>query len=258
MTAQYRPPFEKWRHPSAEEAFFRLLAVALIACVASDMVNGVWNIHAGVYYPWRHNAAFPLFPAPYLLLEWGLLLLASAFIFSLRRRQGGVVIAAVMMLISLTQRFSNHRSLIFIVLLYLCIPGGRARGESQRLIRYQLIIVYLFSALNKLNRDFLEGHTLANLGWDIHGALLPTAAVRWILSPNWSMPLSYVVVAIELLMPILLIRQPRIGFTVALLMHTLFSLVMPGIWAFTFIMLAMACLFLPNRVYRSRRSSRAS
>jgi hypothetical protein len=114
------------------------------------------------------------------------------------------------------------------------------------MIRYQLLIVYLFSGVNKLTSHFYNGDTLANLGAMNYEALLPNEYVRSILSPTLSVSISCIILAGELLMPIFLLRAPRVGLALVVLLHGGFSLLMPGIWPFTFIMVAMAFLFLPQ------------
>ena len=104
------------------EGFYFFLGLAIILCVTNDIANGVWHIHSGRYFPWRHMGVVPLFPASFLVVLWPLLLTSSCMIISNKKRNLGICLAALGVLIDLTQHFSNHRSLIFLVLLYLCIP----------------------------------------------------------------------------------------------------------------------------------------
>ena len=224
--------------------FYRLLGLALISCVAEDVINGVWFIHTGQYFPWRHLSFVPLYSVPFLILEWGLLVLSGALILFERTRQNGLRLAVLFVFISISQRFSNHRSLILIVLVYLVASPRKMPQMGYRLIRYQLLIVYLFSALNKIDANFLSGRSLLALGHNVQGAILPTWLVRGILSPPFATPLSWVVVGLEFVIPILLLQWPIVGLIFLLSLHAGFSLMMPAIWPFTFIMVAMGLLFL--------------
>jgi hypothetical protein len=246
MTARriLKPSFD----PAAVEWFYRFLSLTLLSCVVEDIVNGVWFIHSGRFFPWRHIHLVPLYPAPFLILEWGLWLSAGLMILSGRKRRFGVRIAALIVFVSLLQRYSNHRSLILIVLAYLAIPAGSNLKFAYQSIRYQLLIVYLFSAVNKLTSGFLDGASLVSLGQGIHGAILPDRLIQGVLSAQVVRPLSWLVVGAEIAMPMLLMQWPRIGLGAVTLLHFGFSLMMPGIWPFTFIMIAMATLFLNGEV----------
>lgn len=236
------------------DGFYFFLGLSIILCVAHDMTHGVWHIHSGRYFPWRHMGFVPLFPAPFLIVEWLLLMISGLMISGNKKRYLGICLAALGILIDLTQHFSNHRSLIFLLLLYLCIPSAAKNNQSFRMIRYQLLIVYLFSGVNKLTSKFYDGESLVNLGAMNYEALLPNRYVRSILSPTLSVSISCMILAIEILMPILLLQAPRFGLALVVLLHGGFSLLMPGIWPFTCIMVAMAFLFLPqNRLIESEQ-----
>lgn len=223
--------------------FHRLLGLALIACVAEDISCGAWFVHSGRYFPWRHPGFLPLYPAPFLGVEWSLLLFAGLSYLLGRRSRWVAFLAASTMLISLLQRFSNHRSLIFIVLLYLALAPRERSAAAYRMIRYQLLIVYLFSAMNKIDSGFLSGKTLFALGLQVHGALLPDRWVHRILTGSLAEPLSWLTVGAELVIPVLLMQWPGAGLVATFVLHFGFSVMMPTLWPFTLIMMAMAVLF---------------
>jgi hypothetical protein len=98
-------------------------------------------------------------------------------------------------------------------------------------VRAQLVIVYVFSALNKVTHGFLNGHSLSNvLGATISGGP--------------SRVLSFVVVATELALPLLLVRRPRAGVAAVIAMHVVFSVLVPNVASFGLTMIAMSALFL--------------
>src|SRR4051812_18498070 len=66
--------------------FLRLLGAALVVDVASELLSGVWQVHTGQLYPWRHLGIIPLYPAAGLAVEWTLRAAAGlALIFGARR-----------------------------------------------------------------------------------------------------------------------------------------------------------------------------
>jgi hypothetical protein len=235
------------RFPSerAIRGFFAFLALTLFACVAEDLDRGTWRIHSGEFVPWRHfSDRIPLYPVGGLVAEWLLTIVSGILILRAKTRMTGVRLAAVVIAVSLTQRFANQRALLFLVLFYLAISTAKLRGEAFRMIRFQLVIVYLFSALNKIDSGFLTGESLAALPPIIRHSLLPGSWVERVLSPPFSVPLSWAVVALELAIPVALIERPKVGLAFLVILHLGFSLMMPGLWPFTLIMVAMGILYL--------------
>lgn len=223
--------------------FHRLLGLALIACVVEDLACGAWFIHSGQYFPWRHPGFLPLYPAPFLGVEWSLLVFVGISYLLDRSSRWVAILATSTMLVSLLQRYSNHRSLIFIVLLYLALTPRERPAAAYRMIRYQLLIVYLFSAMNKIDSGFLSGKSLFAIGIQVHGALLPDQWVHRILMGSFAEPLAWLTVGTELLIPVLLMHWPGAGLLATSALHLGFSVMMPALWPFTLIMMAMAVLF---------------
>ena len=104
----------------------------------------------------------------------------------------------------------------------------QGRHPNVALLRYQLIVVYVFSALNKLLHGFMDGHVLT--------ALLG-------ISPQLAQPLAWLIVLAELVAPLLCWRAPRAGLAVVAGLHIGFAACMPGLWPFTVTMIALAVLF---------------
>ncbi len=229
---------------SVERFFYFLVSLALLCFVLSQMINGTWQIHTGELFPWRHFRRLPLLPAYTVAVRWALLVFSTFLILIPSSRRLGLWLASACMLLGLTQQFSNHASLIFLVLFYLSITSAKQKHYSYQMIRYQLMIVYFFSALNKFDHGFYRGETLASLGKSMPSSLLPLAWQQFFLSEPLVVPISWLVIALELALPVLLLKYPKPAVVMVLFFHVGMSLVMPGIWSFTLIMFAMSVLFL--------------
>jgi hypothetical protein len=216
------------RRVQALDAFYFLLGAALLAHVAQDLWAGIWELHAGRLFPWRHPGVVPLYPAPWLLLEWSVAVLAGLGLWLERWRWPAACLGAAVFFVSCTQRFSNQKALLLICLVYLALAGQRHLPAALRLLRWQIAIVYAFSALAQWRAGFLDGTTLEALG----------------LGFGISVPLSWAVVVAELLLPILLLRFSLLGFAGVLLLHLTFAFLMHGLWPFTLAMIALATLYL--------------
>lgn len=222
--------------------FLRLYGLALLVDVVTELAAGVWQVHTGRFYPWRHLGIVPLYPAGVLAVEWtlragaGLALLAGA-----RRPKvvaGAVRVAALVLLVAVLERYSNHGVLLFLVALFLTLgpPDVTSADFDERehpalgLVRAQLVIVYVFSAINKVAHGFGSGRSLVHL---LGGAI----------SPGVGTALSLLVIATELAIPVVLVRRPRAGIVVVVAMHATFALLVPGVISFGVAMTALAVLF---------------
>ena len=242
----------------AVEVFVRVLGVALVADVATELYAGVWRVHAGELYPWRHLGLLPLYPPGVLALEWalrasaGVALAVAAHRVHLLRR--AVRVVAPVLFVALLERYSNHGVLLFLVALFLSMAPPDVRAPSfdaaphpaLGLVRAQLVIVYVFSALNKAVHGFGRGESLANLA-----AHTPLGSVA--LSASGARALSWGVMALELAVPLVLLRWPRAGLVLVVVVHVAFAALVPGVVSFGITMIALACLF--QRAPRSRGSS---
>ena len=223
--------------------FLRLYGLALVVDVATEIAAGVWHVHTGTFYPWRHLGIVPLYPASVLAIEWtlragaGLALLAGAR--RVRVVSAAVRVAALVLFVAVLERYSNHGVLLFLVAFFLTIappdvtsPGFDAREHpALGLVRAQLVIVYAFSGINKVAHGFWSGRSLVHL---LGSALTPGAGTA----------LSVVVIASELAIPLLLVRRARVGMAVVVAMHAAFALLVPGVISFGVAMTALALLFV--------------
>jgi hypothetical protein len=222
--------------------FLRLFGAAMVVDVVTEIAAGVWHVHTGRFYPWRHIGVVPLYPASVLAVEWalragaGLALIAGA-------RHGKVVaaavrIAALVMFVAVLERYSNHGVLLFLVAFFLTLapPDVTAPAFTTSdhpalgLVRAQLVIVYVFSAINKLTHGFAQGSSLSNL-------------LGHALSPGTARALSIVVIGTELALPVVLVRWPRAGVALVVAMHVAFGALVPGVASFGLTMIAIAVLF---------------
>jgi hypothetical protein len=217
------------------DAFLRILGAALLACVVADALLGAWSVHGGELFPWRHVAGVPLYGRGMLCLEWALGGIAGTLLLGGLWCDVAIPLGLVATALGLSQRFSNHRALLFIVLMFVALAKIDRRGAdfatvrrpALALVRAELLIVSASSLLNKVLHGFLTGQALFLLfGWARSG------------------PLAWAVVGAELLVPLLLVFRARWGVAGAVLLHGSMAIVLPSVWPFSLTMIAMAILFL--------------
>jgi hypothetical protein len=228
------------RERASVEAFYVLLGLSLVATVVTEISSDVWGVHEGRLFPFRHVWPLPLLGVHALAALWGVLGATGVAIGVGIRRAWALRVALVAAFVDLTQSFSNARSLAVIVLFFVALspPEPRAASFALRehpnmgLVRAQLVIVYLFSALNKIAHGFVSGVSLHNLfGWSL----------------ATSRALSIVTVLGEIALPMLLVRAPVVGLVGVVVMHAAFAWALPGLWPFTFLMVGMGALFAARR-----------
>lgn len=227
--------------------FHRLTGAAMLSAVASEAAARVDLVHAGVLFPYRHLPGIPLYGVPALVVEWALTV-AVALAMMLGWRLSVVVrVALAIALVSLSQRYSNHRALLVLVLAFgsLAPPDPRSEGFAERrwpnlaLVRLELVIVYWASAVNKLSHGFASGETLTTL---------------FGFSPALARPLALATIALELAIPILTFTSPRVAVAITAAMHLVFAYFLPATWSFGFLMVAMAVLAVRPVALRSGRA----
>jgi hypothetical protein len=238
--------------PGGLAGFYRLLGASLIARVATDAYGGIYRVHSGVLFPWRHLPIVPLYSPTFLVLEWLLLGISGLALLSLRGIRGALYVALLATAMGLSQRYSNQTALALIVLTFCALKATlpsdlqrQAQAPNLDLVRYQLLIVYGFSALNKIRAGFLSGDTLSTL---LHIPLSVSQTVSW------------ATVLAELVIPALfIVKRPRAGWIGVFVLHTAFSVLLPGLLPFGLLMLALATLWLgergaqpPNSLHRAQ------
>ena len=230
----------------------RIFGLALVVDVASELFAGVWQVHTGQLYPWRHLGIIPLYPPSVLVAEWTLRAAAGlTLLFGATRAKvvaPAVRVAAAVLFVAVLERYSNHGALLFLIAFFLTIAPPAVTAPSfddaphpaLGLVRAQLVIVYAFSALNKLAHGFFRGDSLAILMQTSGHSLAP-----------WGGALSWAVILAELALPVLLVLRPRAGLAAVVAMHLAFALLLPNVASFGLAMIAMAILYI-NRPCPSR------
>jgi hypothetical protein len=230
------------------DLYHRLLAATLLALVLADLHNDMWSFQAGRIFPYRHVPIVPLYGRFGLVLEWSAFVASALGLWFGVRRRAALALGAVTMLASLTQHYSNHGTLTFMVLLFTALSPPVADADFARpnmlLVRWQLAIVYVFSGLNKVIADYLHGQSMANLYLAIRDPLLPREWFAALFREPGVIALSWGVVVFELLIPVVLSRWPRIGVALVLAFHGGITALMPGILPFGLIMLTMSVVYL--------------
>ena len=230
------------------EAYYRLLAATLASLVLADLHNDMWGYQTGRIYPHRHLPIVPLYGPVGLVLEWAALLTSAMGLWFGIRRPAALWLGATAMIASLTQHYSNHGSLTFMVLLFTALRAPVEDGDLVRpnmlLVRWQLAIVYVFSALNKVIADYMTGQSMANLYLAIRDPLVPREWFAALFRPPGVAVLSVGIVLVELLIPLALSRRPWLGIALVVGLHGGITLLMPGILPFSVLMLAMSVVYL--------------
>lgn len=251
--------FDARFEPRGVERFWRLLGAALLLLVLHEFLNEQWAVHAGRLCPRRLLALTPLYPPAVLLAEWTALALCGASLLAGRFRAGAARLGACVLVVSLTQRFMNQKAMLLCALACAAIaPPDPAEPDFESrprpnlaLLLWHTAVVYGFSAYSKTRLDFLNGEALIQvlaLAAQIPGGALAKPAGEFLRSaPPVAAALSCAVVLAEASLPALLLRKPKTGFALAALLHAGFAVLVPGIWAFTAVMLACAALFTARR-----------
>jgi len=225
--------------PRSVDAFLRMLGAALVACVATDAALGVWRVEAGELFPWRHVPGIPLYGDAGLVVEWALTGTAGLALLAGIRRALAVRVGLVGTLLALTQRYSNHRALLLIVLLFVAIAPPNVDAENFAseprpniaLVRAQLLLVYASSAIGKIAHGFWTGAALTSLfGWGTFARIAAPA-----------------VIATEIAAPVMLLLRPRAGLALVVVLHTAMAVLLPSVLPFSLTMVAMSLLFVPTR-----------
>lgn len=208
------------------------------------------------YASWVPDPSLPLV----LLIVTVWLLSSAGFAAGWRVRYTGPALSATIALtLALDQQlYGNHLYLmVWLVALMTLADAGAGLSLSSRtrdvvrwpvlLIMIQLSIVYGFSAITKLNTEFVTGRTLASV---LHSGPIPfPGSLR---TPEVLFPLAVVVICVELFISIF-IWSPRlrpVAFVVGFFLHISILLLMPQtgeLVVFALEMLALYPLFLGQK-----------
>jgi hypothetical protein len=244
------------------DKYYKLLGLTLLGLVTGEACAGRWFMHTGQLYPYRHVPLFPLYSTGGLAAEWATQTAAAVALWLGVRRPAAVWIAAAAVFATLTQRYSNHTTLIFIVLVLTGLEPPLTDADlakpNVRLVRWQLAIVYVFSGLSKVLAGFLGGESLSNLYLVLRDPLIPHEWLGPLFRPPAVVGLSAAVVGFELLAPLILWWRPWAGIVLVGLFHAGITILMPAILPFGLIMLAMSVLYVPIAPVSQSRAAHGS
>lgn len=253
------------------------LGIAVAWQAIDDIRVGIPRVYSGEFFPWRrllpHDATVPA--GAYTVLM-GLEAIALAAYMARFRTGAAAALLALLLFLDNLVSLLNHRLLMAIELLLLSlrpVPGSAAdagfRGHrlywSLDLVRWQVAVVYLFSALHKMSPHFLSGEDLRNLFWQIEWMgwrRYPEWLSALLQEPSASQVLALLTVATELTLAFGLHFRATVGFLlpVAVAFHLCLALLMPFLWIFAFLCLVGLIAFLPNRIeegtYEVRRAGK--
>lgn len=209
--------------------FYLFLAAAIFIRVVEDLFLNRWGIHSGMIFPYRHPNFFPLYSSIFLILEWSFMIVGAVLLLTAKRRWGALV-AALGMAMSLSQMLQNQKILMLLVLLIVAASPPENSAGSRWFLRWQIVLVYIFAALSKIFAEFSTGATLAKIS--------PVA-----LTDSAYLIISWIVIAIELLIPFFLMKKREWAWLAIVILHGGFSLFMRDLAAFTLAIFALTALF---------------
>jgi hypothetical protein len=205
-----------------------------------------------------------------IYLVFGLLILSSIGItIGLFYRLTSVMFFVCFTYIELIDKtnYLNHYYFISLVALILCfLPAHRSFSLDTKLgfttplkrvprytifaLQLQLVIVYFFAGIAKINTDWLF-HAMPLKIW------LPTKSELPMIGSLLAMPwiaflFSWCGMLFDVLITFFLFnkRTVYIAYAIVVLFHVITSILFPGIGMFPFVMIVCATVFLPNKIHR--------
>ncbi|MDG0814818.1 hypothetical protein [Bdellovibrio svalbardensis] len=224
--------------------FYMFLGAAVLLRLLDDVLLGRWGIHAGAIFPYRHPGYFPLYGTTGLLLEWALALTGGVLLFTNEKRKGAFF-AAIAMSLSLSQMMQNQKILLWIVLWIVALTDLGKNIPARKFLKWQIVLVYTFGALSKIFDQFVTGETLHIIALRQMETTTGLQKFLWspLLNSGFSTMVSYAVIALELLIPLLFIRKKEWAWFFVLVLHGGFVVMMKDLSSFTFSMFALASLY---------------
>lgn len=245
-------PVTAYLEKNSLQLFYLFLGGAVLLRVFDDILLGRWGIHAGELFPYRHPGYFPLYGVAGLLLEWALALTGGALLFTEQKRTGAFL-AALAMTLSLSQMMQNQKILMWIILWIVACTDLNFNISARNFLKWQIILVYIFGALAKIFDQFASGETLYTLA--LHQGEIATGMQKYLWLPltNFKISLvaSYLVIALELLIPFLFFRKKDWAWIFVFILHTGMLVLLKDLTAFSFAMFALAALYYCSDVIRT-------
>lgn len=231
-----------------EKIFYFIFSLAIISRVISDLLLNRQGIHSGEVFPSRqYFPSIPIYSVFVFYLELTLAFVGALLLNSKKVRTASLIIV-IAYLMGLSQMFQNQKTLILIVASTLLIqPLSKNDRSSIWFLRYQLILVYSISALQKMFSGFNSGLDLLETTKYLLGLennLFIKQLLTYLQDPRTAEVFSLSTIVVELLIPIALIKAPRLGVALVILLHLSMNLLMKDITPFSLTMLALSLTFL--------------
>lgn len=230
------------------KVFYYLFAFSVILKVIADFYLGRQGIHEGFLYPYRKPLPFRPYPVSILYLEWLLAVSGSVLIAFNGKKRIGALLIFLSFVMSMSQMFQHQKVLFLVVSMVLSIEPINPKGSwSLWFLKCQLIIVYVSSALFKMNDAFLSGSDLKETLL-YSSTLISFAPIQLLLVSLASAPiiqvLAILVVLAETLIPLLLLSYSFWGVVGVILLHGVLALFLSNVLPFSFLMMTLSLLFL--------------
>lgn len=232
---------------SIRDRFFVLLGLALLSRTLSDILMGRLGVATGELYRHRQRLDFPLYGPLVFILEIAILLCASWLFMSRVRVRLAAILMILGTLMSMTQLFQHQKMLFLIVGLGVVFVPGGMNAVSVYFLKAQLLIVYVFSVVSKVATGFLQSSdTFRAIEYSINGDRLRTFFLAPVLQYLQEMPIGYLVVGLEIIVPLAILRAPRAGVLFAVILHMAMAILLSNVLPFSILMIALASLYFPT------------
>ena len=229
-----------------EDTPFLFLGLTILVKLMTEIFNGRFYVHSGELL----SRFFLIEPTPfqsYFIFEAMVVLCLALMIMFDKKRTIALRVLPLIYLLSLVQYYSNHKLLIFIVI----IIFNFSSFVRLNCLKSQLVMVYYFTVINKIVDKFYNGETLANTFFNFHHHDLSYKFLNnfyAVLSANEFLNLSFanITLLLEIIIPILLFRKSYWALVLMLVLHLSFSALISGILPFMLIMMTMGLAFFTN------------
>ena len=254
--------------------FYYGIGLVVVWKTLQDIVMGQAAVHAGMLAPWRQFVDLGAwFGQGYF---WGIVsakaILLVAYFFRFQIRVVAIALG-ILTFCDCLSGFSNHRLFLALELLLIAVvPPIKSADQSSSselfpywnlgIIRFQVSLIYLVTAIHKCNVEFLSGRTLNNLFYMVHdqGMLhYPDWLYVVLQDTRLCLLMGTSTVLIEILLAIGLHSQrfflPFIF--LGAMLHLSFALFIPYIWIFSTQMLFTLFLFYRTTAERTVDNQRS-
>jgi hypothetical protein len=234
------------RKLSINEKFFLLFGLSLLSRTISDLLMGRFSVATGELYQYRQRFDFPRYGTALFIFEVAVLFVAAGLLIARKnvRLASGLLILGTSM--AMTQMFQHQKMLFLVVAFALVVSPRGLNAASVYFLRIQIVVVYVFSVVSKISTGFLESQvTLGAIEYSVRGDEMRAAFLIPVLKYLKNAPLNEFVIGFELLVPVLLLTVPRVGFFAAVILHLGMAVFLANVLPFSLLMIALALLYFP-------------